>query len=228
MNYSHKHKFVWHAPFKVASRAVADVFRHTSDLNPHLPKPDNPQMIFTHENAWPDECPRNYLHIGSVRHPYYRWVSYWKHGIYDKNELTSGLNPLNALKSVTDERCDAWSEWRMITQFEKKIDYIIHAESVLEDLRKLPFFDDNFEWEFTSKKMRWRPVPTNSTKWDTDWNEEELRELVYQKFKQDYDNLNYGKWDNYDNLWDCKPKPNTYAPSELTQLLFPKKDLTIS
>ena len=38
MNYSHKHKFVWVAPFKVASRATADFFRTYSDLNPHLQK----------------------------------------------------------------------------------------------------------------------------------------------------------------------------------------------
>jgi hypothetical protein len=222
LNYSHKHKFVWHAPFKVASRAVADVFRETSDLNPHLPAPGS-VMIFTHENMWPEECPSNYLHIGSVRHPYYRWVSYWKHGIYDVNELTPGINPLDALKSVTDERCDAWSEWRMITQFEERVDYIIHAESVLEDLRKLPFIPNDFQWEFTTRQMRWRTVPTNSTKWDTDWDEEELRELVYDKFRQDYDNLGYGKWDNYDHLWDCKPKPSSYIEPAPKELSFPKK-----
>ena len=143
MNKSHKHKFVWHAPFKVASRATADVFRHTSDLNPHLPQPDNPRMIFTHENAWPEDCPKDYLHIVSVRHPYYRWVSYWKHGIYDNNELPKGPNPLDSLKWASDERCDAWSLWRVITQFESRIDYIIHAESVLEDLRKLPFIPND-------------------------------------------------------------------------------------
>ena len=168
MNRSYKHKFVWHAPFKVASRAVNDVFKHTSDLNPNY--------VFTHENAWPDDCPNDYLHIVSVRHPYYRWVSYWKHGMYDQNELPKGLNPLDSLKWASDERCVAWSEWRVITQFEPRIDYIIHAESVLEDLRKLPFIPNDFEWEFTKTQMRWRSVPTNSTTWDTNWDEDELRE----------------------------------------------------
>ena len=215
MNRSYKHKFVWHAPFKVASRAVNDVFKHTSDLNPNY--------IFTHENAWPDDCPQDYLHIVSVRHPYYRWVSYWKHGIYDRNELPKGLNPLDALKCSSDERCSAWSEWRVITQFEPRIDYIIHAESVLEDLRKLPFISNDFNWTFTPPRMRWRSVPTISTTWDTNWDENELRELVYERFKQDYDNLGYGKWDNYDHLWDCKPKlkENTQTTSE--GLPFPKK-----
>jgi hypothetical protein len=180
-------------------------------------------MIFTHENAWPDDCPQDYLHIVSVRHPYYRWVSYWKHGIYDRNELPKGLNPLDALKCSSDERCSAWSEWRVITQFEPRIDYIIHAESVLEDLRKLPFIPNDFNWTFTPTQMRWRPVPSNSTTWDTNWDENELRELVYERFRQDYDNLGYGKWDNYDHLWDCKPKLNGDTQTTSERLPFPRK-----
>jgi hypothetical protein len=215
MNRSYKHKFVWHAPFKVASRAVNDVFKHTSDLNPNY--------VFTHENAWPDDCPQDYLHIVSVRHPYYRWVSYWKHGIYDRNELPKGLNPLDALKWSSDERCSAWSLWRVITQFQPRIDYIIHAESVLEDLRKLPFISNDFNWAFTPTQMRWRSVPTNSTTWDTNWDENELRELVYERFKQDYDNLGYGKWDNYDHLWDCKPKLKENTQTTSDGLPFPRK-----
>ena len=215
MNRSYKHKFVWHAPFKVASRAVNDVFKHTSDLNPNY--------VFTHENAWPEDCPQDYLHIVSVRHPYYRWVSYWKHGIYDRNELPKGLNPLDSLKWASDERCSAWSEWRVITQFEPRIDYIIHAESVLEDLRKLPFIPNDFNWTFTPTQMRWRSVPSNSTTWDTNWDENELRELVYERFRQDYDNLGYGKWDNYDHLWDCKPKLNGDTQTTSERLPFPRK-----
>ena len=215
MNRSYKHKFVWHAPFKVASRAVNDVFKHTSDLNPNY--------VFTHENAWPDDCPSDYLHIVSVRHPYYRWISYWKHGIYDRNELPKGLNPLDALKWSSDERCSAWSLWRVITQFEPRIDHIIHAESVLEDLRKLPFIANDFNCEFTKTQMRWRSVPSNSTTWDTNWDENELRELVYERFRQDYDNLGYGKWDNYDHLWDCKPKLNGDTQTTSERLPFPRK-----
>ena len=205
MNYSHKHKFVWHCPAKVASRATADFFRVHSDLNPHLPTQDNPRMIFTHENMWPEDCPSDYLHIVNVRHPYYRWISYWKHDRVDTTELQPNTSdPLDALKKFSDERCDALSEWRIITQFEERIDYIIHAESVLEDLRKLPFVDDNLEYEFTNSSMRPTKMPVGIT-----WDEEELRELVYDKFRQDYDNLGYGKWDNFDHIWDSKPKAST-------------------
>jgi hypothetical protein len=71
--------------------------------------------------------------------------------------------------------------------------------------------------------MRWRSVPTNSTTWDTNWDENELRELVYERFRQDYDNLGYGKWDNYDHLWDCKPKLNGDTQTTSERLPFPRK-----
>lgn len=214
MNYSHKHKFVWVAPFKVASRATADFFRQHSDLNPHLPTPDNPRMVFVHTQGWPDECPNDYSYIVNVRHPYYRWISYWKHDLVDTTELPPNTpDPLTALKSVTDERCNAWSEWRIVSEY--PIDYIIHAESVEDDLRKLPFVDNDMEIEFTRRNRRPTQIPLGTT-----WDEEELRELVYDKFRQDYDNLGYGKWDNYDHLWSCKPKPTLEQRSSKT---FPSK-----
>jgi len=203
MNYSHKHKFVWHCPAKVASRATADFLIEHSNLNPHLPNPDNPRMVFTHENAWPDECPRDYLHIVNVRHPYYRWISYWKHGQVDGSEIPDGTtDPLDALKKMSDERCDALSLWRTITQFEKRIDHIIHAESVEDDLRKLPFISNDMDIHFSHRARRPTQIPPG-----TNWNRVELRELVYDRFRDDYVKLGYKMWDNYDHLWDCDPKP---------------------
>ena len=212
MNYSHKHKFVWHCPAKVASRATADFFRQHSDLNPNLPTEDNPRMVFTHQNNWPSECSRDYLHIVNVRHPYYRWVSYWKHDQIDGTELEPNTtDPLDALQKFSLERCNAFSQWRIITQFEERIDYIIHAESVEEDLRKLPFVDSNTTIEFSRRNRRPTSIPAG-----TNWNETELRELVYDRFRQDYDNLGYEKWDNYDHLWDSKPNTRrtykTFSP----------------
>lgn len=200
MNYSHKHKFVWVAPAKVGSRATADFFRHYSDLNPHLPTPDNPRMIFTHTQGWPDECPKDYLYIVNVRHPYYRWISYWKHDLRDSTELEPNTpDPLTALKRFPIERCHALSEWRIVSDY--PIDYIIHTESVEEDIRKLPFVGDGVNIKSYITRKRRTTIPPG-----TIWDETELRELMYERFRWDYDNLGYGKWDNYDHLWDAKPK----------------------
>jgi hypothetical protein len=100
----------------------------------------------------------------------------------------------------------------VITQFESRIDYIIHAENWLSDIKNLPFISDDME---IKNPNRGRLLIPNGVTWD----EDELRELVYQRFRQDYDNLGYGKWDNFDHLWDSKPNttPNTFSN------IFPKK-----
>ena len=219
MNYSHKYKFVWHCPPKVASRSTAIVFREHCDLNPHIQEPLFGQNwpVFTHENNWPDECPKDYLHIVSVRHPYYRWISYWKHDRWDGTELPSGTtDPLDALKKFPLERCDALSEWRVITQFESRIDYIIHAETWSNDMLNLPFIPKDL---VIQNPNRGRLIVPYGVVWD----EIELRELVYDRFKQDYENLGYGKWDNFDHLWDSKPNTQTPPIQRKISNIFPKK-----
>jgi hypothetical protein len=75
--------------------------------------------------------------------------------------------------------------------------------------------NDDMEIKFTRSNRRPTQIPLGTT-----WDEEELRELVYDKFRQDYDNLGYGKWDNYDHLWSCKPNPTLEPRSSKT---FPSK-----
>ena len=211
MNYSHKHKFVWYAPPKVASRSTAEVFRKYCDLNPHLPKPDNPRMIFTHENMWPEHCPKDYLHIVSVRHPYYRWISYWKHDQVDTTMLVAGtLDPLDAMKKSNGDIFNGIEQWRIINNESPGIDYFIRAESWSDDIKNLPFISSDVAIENINNGRL--TIPIGAT-----WDEDELRELCYINFKNDYENLGYGKWDNYDHIWDCKPKPNTHALSERTR-----------
>ena len=210
MNYSHKHKFVWYAPPKVASRSTAEVFRKYCDLNPHLPKPDNPRMIFTHENMWPEDCPKDYLHIVSVRHPYYRWISYWKHDQVDRTMLVAGtLDPLDAMKKSNGDIFNGIEQWRIINNQSPGINYFIRAESWSDDIKNLPFISSNVAIENVNRGSLIIPIGTT-------WDEDELRELCYINFKNDYENLGYGKWDNYDHIWDCKPKPNIHALSEQT------------
>jgi hypothetical protein len=206
VNYSHKNKFVWYAPPKVASRSTAQIFRKYCDLNPHLPKPDNPRMIFTHENEWPEDCPKDYLHIVSIRHPYYRWISYWKHDQVDTTMLVAGtLDPLDAMKKSNLDIFNGIEQWRIINNQSPGIGYFIRAEHWVDDIKNLPFMSSNIIIENVNRGRL--PIPLGTT-----WDEEELRELCYINFKNDYENLGYGKWDNYDHLWDSKP--NTHLPSE--------------
>ena len=66
------------SPAKVSSRSVRDIFLEHCDLNPDWPSEEHPSD-FTHVNIWPEEGD-DYIHIASIRHPYYRWLSYWKYG----------------------------------------------------------------------------------------------------------------------------------------------------
>ena len=90
------------------------------------------------------------------------------------------------------------------------IDYFIRAESWSDDIKNLPFISSDVAIENINNGRL--TIPIGAT-WDAD----ELRELCYINFKNDYENLGYGKWDNYDHIWDCKPKPNTHALSERTR-----------
>ena len=63
-NISHKYKFVWTAPAKVASRSVRDIFLKYCDLNPDWPSDEHPSN-FTHVNNWPEEAGDDYIHIAN-------------------------------------------------------------------------------------------------------------------------------------------------------------------
>jgi hypothetical protein len=200
-NVSHKHKFVWTAPAKAATRTTKNVFRKHCELNPEWPTEDHPSD-FTHVNRWPAGVSNDYLHITSVRHPYYRWISYWKYAQRGANELKRlGTDPLTAILEMpraAEGWFTAWSCYYMSVRTNPRIDYIIRAESLVDDIRKLPFMPDDYELDVSSDG-RTRPLL------GIDWDEQELRDVVYDLFRVDYDNFGYGKNDVF-NLWDSNPR----------------------
>ena len=112
-NISHKYKFVWTAPAKVASRSVRDIFIEHCDLNPDWPSDEHPSN-FTHVNIWPEEAGDDYIHIASIRHPYYRWLSYWKYGYQDNNTKLMTLKWTNRISTIYVtrlDRCMGIVEW---------------------------------------------------------------------------------------------------------------------
>jgi len=196
MNVSHKYKFVWTAPPKVGSRTIRDIFRKYCDLNPQWPSEDHPSD-FTHANRWPDVSD-DYLHITSVRHPYYRWLSYWKYAQNDTNELKRlGTDPLTAILEMDENWFFAWTCHQISVNTNPRIDYIIHAETLVDDIRSLPFMSDDYELD-----VPWvgKTQPLEGISWD----EQRLRDEVYKRFKVDYDYFGYGKDDEI-SIWDSKP-----------------------
>ena len=197
MNVSHKHKFVWSAPPKVGSRTIKEIFRKHCDLNPQWPSDDHPSD-FSHVNLWPDGVPDDYLHITTVRHPYYRWISYWKYAQNDENELKRvDTDPLTALLEMEDSWFNAWSCHRIATHTNPRIDYIIHAETLVSDVRNLPFMPDNYELDVKSLGITSAPPGYL-------WDDQQLRNAVYERFEIDYYYFGYGKDDVID-IWNSNP-----------------------
>ena len=197
-NISHKHKFVWTAPAKVASRSVRDIFIKYCDLNPDWPSKEHPSN-FTHVNNWPEEAGDDYIHIASIRHPYYRWLSYWKYGYSgQQHEMIDPSNgPIECLQSMTEDWINGWNLWDLINNTSKQIDFVIRAENIEASLKHLSFIPDNIEVPCIGKT----DLPPIS------FSEEHLRQICYDRFFNDYIKFGYGK-DDIHRQWEQRDMEN--------------------
>ena len=194
-NISHKYKFVWTAPAKVASRSVRDIFLKYCDLNPDWPSEEHPSD-FTHVNLWPEEAGDDYIHIASIRHPYYRWLSYWKYGYAgERHQMIDPSNgPIECLQTMSADFIGAFNLWDLINNTSKQIDLLIRAENIKEDLKELWFMPDDFEVPFVGQ-TEYPPI---------NFDEEHLRQVCYDTFYNDYVNFGYEKDEVYE-IWE-RPK----------------------
>ena len=191
-NISHKHKFVWTAPAKVASRSVKDIFRKYSNLNPDWPN-EKHTSDFTHVNIWPELAGKDYIHIASIRHPYYRWMSYWKYGYHGgQHEMIDPSNgPIECLHNMSQDWIDGWNLWNLINNTSKQIDLLIRAENIKEDLKELWFIPEDVEVPYIGKS-KYPNIP---------FDEEHLRQVCYDRFLDDYKNFGYDK-DEVHQQWE--------------------------
>ena len=201
-NISHKYKFVWTAPAKVASRSVKDVFRKYCNLNPDWPS-DEHTSDFTHVNNWPELAGKDYMHIASIRHPYYRWLSYWKYGYSGElHEMIDPKNgPIECLQNMSQDWINGWGLWNLINNTSKQIDFLIRAENLEVSLKQLWFIPEDVVVPTVGKTYT-PPIP---------FDEEHLRQVCYDRFLDDYINFGYMK-DEKHYQWE--------PPNQISNPLF--------
>jgi hypothetical protein len=174
-------------------------------LNPDWPSDEHPSD-FTHVNNWPEEAGDDYIHIASIRHPYYRWLSYWKYGYGgERHEMIDPSNgPIECLQSMTEDWVNGWNLWDLINNTSKQIDLLIRAENIKEDLKELWFMPDDFQVPFVGK-TEYPPI---------NFDETHLRQVCWERFNNDYIKFGYKKDEIYD-FWE-KPLKKFKIKQNLT------------
>jgi hypothetical protein len=139
MNVCHELKTVLWLPPRTASRAVAPQFRKFNFINCYYNNPIG-YVNYEHELSIPKGC-ENYDIICTVRNPYSWLLSIWHWdnfypGVAEKDRVSY---------AEFVETRSSHLESIMENILKVEIKYLIHYESIKEDLFKIPWFDANPE-----------------------------------------------------------------------------------
>lgn len=181
MNSSNKFKFVWWGTPGCASRTTSMFFdwMGVDDLYNHHENFFNGQGgSFTHRHGIPEGC-EDWPIVCNVRNPYSLIVS----GYLDIKVDKKDLEYIDYLRNEyfnegSLNRTDPFflNAWKTI---DREPDYIIHMETMEEDLRKLPFFDGYSEdkWDEALQLLR-----SNVYKNESPYDEYEGEFQKFQRF----------------------------------------------
>ena len=153
MNATEKYKFIWWGTAGCGSRSVSNFFHQmgVDDLYNHVEGfYDGRGKSFTHSQGFP-AGKEDWPVICNVRNPYSLLVSSYLDVYTERKENGIELSFEDFLRNqyFTDgnmENVDIFflNEW---DGFHKEPEYIIHMETMEEDLRSLPFFNDEYKIE---------------------------------------------------------------------------------
>jgi len=173
MNISHKHKIIWWAPERTATKITREIFLNY-DFFVHNSKNDDElslkQENVSHLNKIQDQF-SEYTLISNVRNPYDRVFSIflttfyenialeknkhdeikkafnnWISNTFESEKLCVKLNKSNSAKNID---INYFSKW---TFKEKKPDFFIRMENLIEDLEKLDFIKSDSTWDSSKIK----------------------------------------------------------------------------
>ena len=170
MNVSHKHKIIWWAPERTGTKITREIFLNYDFF---VSNPKNGEEVpmtkenVSHLNKIQDEL-SDYTLICNVRNPYDRVFSIFlttfyenialeknKHGEIKKtfnNWILNAFKPkktcvtLDTNYSAKNMDINYFSKWVFK---EKKPDFLIRIENIVEDLEKLEFIKSDLSWDST-------------------------------------------------------------------------------
>ena len=140
MNVNHNYKVVWWLPTRTASRSVSEIlsyYKFTNSVN-NLPV----SQSYTHRVGVPSGC-EDYTVVCNVRNPYSKILSVWHLQYFKQDEQTKlpsiGMSFKDYLYSCRNHLAEEYD----IIKYPIKPNVYIHMETVIEDIKKLPFIDFN-------------------------------------------------------------------------------------
>lgn len=174
-NISEQYKCLWIAPSRTASRNTSKVLRHFGfEMNG---KPVYFNNTYNYSHFIPDlNSFSDYKIICNARNPYSRVYSHFEN-------YATKLREKNKENFRTYVETKGWEEVNLVQPILKKtLDYILRMEHIKEDLSKIPFISDKIHENqldtYLSQEKKVSP-------WERFY-DEDLKEIVYQTFKNHF------------------------------------------
>ena len=168
MNVSHKHKIVWWAPERTASKLLTQIFKHYDFIYWDTSKKKTYPLgepYHSHMLEIPEGC-EDYKIICSIRNPYDRVLSLFlnltsigKNLVYTRDRKQDFIKrfdyftkelfiyAIKEKKIQNLERDTPVREYVSKVNFEKIPDYFIRMENLKEDLQGLDFISESDIWK---------------------------------------------------------------------------------
>lgn len=208
MNTSDKFKFIWWATAGCGSRATSMSLTElgVDDLYNNVEKFYNGQdRSFTHTHGFP-EGKKEWPVICNVRNPYSLVVSGYLDILTEYSERGEELTYKDYLvdyyfnpDNMNREEPFFLNIWK---DFHKEPDYIIHMETMGDDLRKLPFFNDEEKMDEVIDTFVKNNIFKNESPFDEyegqfqkyqRFYNQEIADLVYDNMKEYFIKFGYDK-----------------------------------
>lgn len=204
MNLSHKHKSIWWAVPRTATRALSEIFCFYDFYNYDVEgEPENIQSApYTHTCKIPPGL-ENYTLITQVRNPYSWTVSNWYLKCMSVDETNNVSYSQTFAEYVTGNSGFLMDDYLKDYINYKGNKFIIRYEYLEEDIKFIPFIDlnnpevkNNYDRViannvYISSYLR-RDNTNKLSKWQTYYTEN-LADIVYNKYEFIFKTFNYNK-----------------------------------